>query len=1095
MDVLSNPGFFITYAVLQGAVVLFLIRSVDPFHRQPLGAVALVAVWGATGAALLALLGNEAVKQLLSGDAQVVFGDAVSAPIVEESAKGLALVAVVLASGWAAKRMGILIFGGVTDGIVFGAAVGLGFAFTEDFFYFVQRAREQGLDSAADLLLTRRDFFGPAMLHHPLFSAALGAGLGLAVWASNRLAKYALVAGGLLVAILMHAVNNGFIELALVLKHGLATTAIWEDGGAVSTDVKSTADSASAVLHIVDYVYIAMFIVLILLWTRRQRRVVASELLEEVENGLIDRKEMASVLSRRDRFEERWRHIRTGQFEQWNHRRRLYGSLADLALLKSRTRTSNGDWERVKRERRQIATLRAFEPRETKLPIPSTPLIGRSRELSELAELLRNRDVRLVTLVGTGGAGKTRLAAHAAAEVADAFASGVYFIGLAPVLDEAVAVSEVTRTLGVREAGEEPLARLKDYLRDKSLLLVLDNLEQLATAGSLVADLLVDAPSLKILATSRASLHVSGEHRFEVPPLALPDPEQLDDFQSVARCESVALFFERAKSVDSSFTLNRQNARSIADICLRLDGLPLALELAAARVNVLSVDMLVDRLGSRLDLLSQSTAVKPERQQTLRATLDWSYELLSADERALFADLSVFAGGFRLESAEDVCRGDLDRPVLDYVQSLLDASLLTRTLSVRHAPRFQMLETVREYARERQSDSNHRDVLRTCHAKHFLDFALGAQPWLEAAEQLFWTQALEEELENLRAALKWSFDSGQSDLGLGLATALGLFWERGRVGEGRKWLAIGLRSTGGGAGGAPGDSYRVAGRLAALQGDYDEANKLLERARSEFSSENDTEGFAESLAELAWIALVRGDYERSEELWEQTLEQSREIGDTQNVARALTTLARVLAETGRRQRAKSLAEEGLALRRELGDQRNVANSLTTLGRIALLDGHGEEAKPLLEQSLALARELDDRLREAEALYFLALVALEAGTPDKATPLLAERLELCRELGDRLGVAECLDAIGGIVALRGDGAGAAKLFGGGDGLRESIGASAWRFEHARRDRLEAIARQYIDEVTFGHEKSEGRAMTLDQAVSSGLENLERLSQPV
>ena len=253
---MSNPGFFVTYAVVQAAVVLLAIRALDPFSRQPFGVVALVALWGATGAAILALIGNEAVRSLLSGDARTVFGDALSAPVVEEVAKGLAIVGVVVASRWALERMGISLFGGVTDGVVYGAAVGLGFAFTEDFFFFVDRARHQGLEQGAELFLTRRDFFGPAMLHHTLFSAAFGAGIGLAVWATRPVVKAAFVTVGLLVAILMHAVNNGFVELWVVARHGLGTAADWVNGADVGPDVQSTADTAFAVLSVIDWLYI-----------------------------------------------------------------------------------------------------------------------------------------------------------------------------------------------------------------------------------------------------------------------------------------------------------------------------------------------------------------------------------------------------------------------------------------------------------------------------------------------------------------------------------------------------------------------------------------------------------------------------------------------------------------------------------------------------------------------------------------------------------------------------------------------------------------------------------------------------------------------
>jgi tetratricopeptide (TPR) repeat protein len=343
--------------------------------------------------------------------------------------------------------------------------------------------------------------------------------------------------------------------------------------------------------------------------------------------------------------------------------------------------------------------------------------------------------------------------------------------------------------------------------------------------------------------------------------------------------------------------------------------------------------------------------------------------------------------------------------------------------------------------------------------------------------------------------LDWSLASGRADLAMRLAAALGRFWERGPVGEGRHWLETALSSASAGADPSAAEASRTAGRLASLQGDYRDASGLLEDARERFASQSDRAGLTATVAELAWITLVQGDYERSEELWNEALSYSRHQGDRHSIARALTGLGRVVAENGHHGRARKLTHEALELRRELGDAHNIANSLTALGRIELLAGRIGESRRLLDESLSLARGLGDRLREAEALYFLALAALYEGKTKESLASLGKRLELCRQLGDRLGIAECLDALGGIAALRDQGRRAARLFGAADGVRRSIGAAPWKLERARRERDEAAACSYLDRITFEEDKDLASTMSLDDAVALGEDSLAILERPV
>ncbi len=575
--VLNNPGFLVTYAVIQAALILLVIRLLDPYEREPLSLLAVMALWGATGAAAIAIVGNGALKSVLSPDAKLVFGDAISAPIVEEGAKGLALLAALLVSRWASRRLGTPRFEGLTDGIVYGAAVGLGFAFTEDFFYFLQRAREQGLDAAADIFLTRRDFFGPAALHHPLFTAALGAGLGLGVWSRRRRWQVGFPLLGLGVALLMHAVNNGLIELVLLSRYGLHVTAAWVQNSSVAPQVESTADTASVALAVVDYVYLFAFLGAIFVWRRYQGRIISAELGEEVASGLITPSDRLAVSRPTKRSALYWTLLRERRFEDWQYLKRLHRELVNLALIKWRVERFGGDRARIRQLRRKIVSLQTMGARGSNLPEDATSLVGREREIHELVEALGRSDGRLVTLTGPGGTGKTRLALKAAAELSDKVPGGAFFVALAPISERGRVPSAIAKALDVNEvAGQPILDRLGEYLFDKRLVLVLDNFEQVQAAAPDVSRLLASAPGIRLLITSRSPLKISGEREWPVPPLSLPSGDATD-LESLRGSESIKLFLERANAVQADLTLTEANAPAIAEICRRLDGLPLAI--------------------------------------------------------------------------------------------------------------------------------------------------------------------------------------------------------------------------------------------------------------------------------------------------------------------------------------------------------------------------------------------------------------------------------------------------------------------------------------------------------------------------------------
>jgi len=687
------------------------------------------------------------------------------------------------------------------------------------------------------------------------------------------------------------------------------------------------------------------------------------------------------------------------------------------------------------------------------IPPHLTPLVGRAREVAQAVALLRRSDVRLLTLTGPPGVGKTRLGVAVAAAVHEAYADGVYVVPLAPLGAPELVIPTVARALGLREEpGRPAIETLIVYLHDRRMLLVLDNVEHLVAAAPRLADLLAACPAVDVLATGRAALRVDGEQELSVPPLASPAPTQ-SLVEEVVRYPAVDLFVQRARALAPDFALTPANAPAVAAICRRLDGLPLAIELAAARIKLLSPRALLNRLDDRLDVLSGGPPHLPERQRTLRGALDWSYNLLTPGEQDLFGRLAVFVGGCTLEAAEAVCAmpGPAPMPVLDGLTSLIDNNLARVEREVDSEgdgePRVGMLETMREYGLERLEATGDTTAVRGRHAAYYLALAEAAEPELTGTEQARWLGRLEAEHDNLRAALRWA-PGGEPVVGLRLAATLWRFWHiHGHLSEGRGWLegllaemedvsghggAVDEDASGTGAtelerGALRAKALRGAGGLATEQGDFRQARTLYESALAAYRTLGDREGIAAVLNNLGVAADGHGEYGRAEMLYAESLALKREVGDRRGITTSLSNLGRLALQQGDDERAVTLHEESLALSRGLGDTGSVALSLNSLGEVALYQGAYARATPLLEESIALARAVGDKRGLAFALNNLGDVALRQDDVARATACQEESLAVRRLLGNEEGVAVSLAGLGDIAHAQGDDRRAATMY--------------------------------------------------------------------
>jgi predicted ATPase/serine/threonine protein kinase len=706
----------------------------------------------------------------------------------------------------------------------------------------------------------------------------------------------------------------------------------------------------------------------------------------------------------------------------------------------------------------QLETLRA------NLPVQRTGFVGREKEVAAAKELLL-RDARLVTVTGPGGIGKTRLAVQVATGLVERFPGGTHFVPLASLSDPGLIASVIVQTLGIREGGpQSPLEVLKQNLQDSlraPMLLVLDNFEHLVQAAPTVADLLAISPHLKIMVTSREALHVYGEHEFPVPPLMLPDVRSMPPVEALSQYPAVALFVQRAVAVKPDFDLTRENAPAVIEICARLDGLPLAIELAAARVKVLSPSSLLARLASRLQLLTGGSRDLPQRQQTLRAAIDWSYDLLTAPEQKLFRRLSVFVGGCSLEGAEAACdtKGDLGLDLLDGVASMVDKSLVQQIDQVTGESRFVMLETIREYGLEKLTASGEEALTRRAHAAYCLVLA-EEDPTGKSGEE--WLEQFAFEHANFRAALEWLIETGDAQWGLRLGAALFRFWEmREYFAEGRDSLGKLLKLPGAAAPTkARARALFAAGALASEQGDYAAADALIGESLEIARQSGDKQAAAVSLNALAVIARDRGDLPVARSLFEESLVLWRETGDQKSVARSLSNLANIVKMQGDNAGAGSLYAEGLSIFRRIGDWTGVAWSMNYQGDVARDQGDSATARTLYEQGLALFRELDDRWGIAGTLADLGSLAREQGNFPTANSMYRESMKLFQELAHQRGIARLLEYFACSAAAQLESERSLRLAGAAAALRKNIGAPLTPAEGAKLEASLHSARQAL-----------------------------------
>lgn len=718
------------------------------------------------------------------------------------------------------------------------------------------------------------------------------------------------------------------------------------------------------------------------------------------------------------------------------------------------------------------------------LPAAPTSLLGRESEVAAVGELILRQPVRMVTLTGAGGIGKTRLALAAAHELLNRFPDGVYFVAVAHITDPAVLIAATAQVLGVRDTGVQPLqVTLAASLRARRALLVFDNFEQVTAAAPIVSDLLGSCPELRVLVTSRVPLHLRGEHEFPVPPLALPVGRLTPD----ALPPSVMLFAERARAVQPDFQVTPTNAAAVAEICRRLDGLPLAIELAAARIKMLSPEAIAGRLDRRLGLLAGGPQDAPARQRTMRDTIVWSHGLLDPDDQAMFRRLAVFTGGWALEAAEEVCAlaGTPALDVMDRLMSLVDQTLIQLDAG---GSRYSMYETLREFALERLAASGEAEGLRRQHAEYFLRLAETAAPQLRDVDQDEWLARLERDHDNLRSALGWALAHGHADLGLRLAAGLWWFWHvRGHWGQAALTLETAVASARAlGPTPALAEALAGIGDLAGHRCDFAKARAALGESIAIWRELGSKRGLADALGFLAGVQVSAGDYAAARSPWDESIALLREIGDRRGLAKELGAMGRLALHQGDLATARPLLQESVAFRNAIGDKWVIAQNLNLLGDLARVEGDYAGAKVAYSEGLSLSQALSAQGDlTAGLLHNLGWVAHHEDARETSRALFTQSIRLYRELADARGIAECLIGLAALAARDGRHDRAAVLIGAAAAELETIGASVWASNRSDYERTLGVITTALEDRVFRECHERGRTMPRNMAMEYAL----------
>lgn len=750
-------------------------------------------------------------------------------------------------------------------------------------------------------------------------------------------------------------------------------------------------------------------------------------------------------------------------------------------------------------ESEQMYLTQGKERAASNLPAQINSYVGRKREIREIKELLTEN--RLVTLTGAGGSGKTRLALQVAEELQGKYPDGVWFIELANIREASLVIPTIATVLGTTEKTNTALIEIvKRNLSQKHMLLLIDNLEHLLDSAPLISELLAAAPQLSVLGTSREYLHIYGEQEYTVQPLSLPDPNNSGNFEELIKVEAIALFIQRARAVNPNLTLDEEALQHLTQICVRLDGLPLAIELCAPMVKIFPLSVIAERIQNNLDSIPEGPRDLPARQQMLIKTLQWSRDLLSDDEKHLFERLAIFSGGGTLDAIESICADGISGDIGNLIFELVNKNLLLAQERLDGEIRFGMLETIRQFNQNLLEKENLLESLSRLHAEYYTHLAQKTAPRLSAADQVRWLDMLEVEYDNLRAALDWCQSAkGTEELGLNLAGSLELFWSiRGYFQEGRERLSAALSRPGAmKQTEARAKALHAEAHLAYMQGDYPLVRERLEESLSIYRGLGSAgkHGTATVLITLGDKQTEVGEYESAAKMMKEALEIMRELQDMKGVARALWQLGACEVRPGNYVQARRYFEEALPLLRQIGDGSNTAIALSGLAEIAIRQGHYEHAVVLEEESLAMRKEMDEPWGIGVSLGNFAWIALRLDDLEEAEKLLWESLTLRRDLEDRGGCAWCLEKLAEISLIVGQRESykysdrsfqrAAKLFGAAESIRAQFASTIDLVDIPEYERQVATVRSQLDEKMFTLVWDEGYSLTMEQAVDFAL----------